>query len=170
MKRSAIFAAVMLAVSGLASAGSFEQLAGEAGPKALEGITVPAPVIETRTAVMATFKDAVKKAYEANSVGAGIDALPVAKESELPKVALNKLKKYDHQYGPDYMTRAYKMMVQGKMTYVIQNDNDGGMLVDIFAADGATIAGGLCSESGDFRWDDGSGWGGTKALKAAVIR
>ena len=116
-------------------------------------ISVPAPAAETvKAPVTAAFKNAVKKAYEANDVS----TLPVAKVSELPPAAKKQLEQDNHTWGPDYPSTPYKMTVQGKTVYIIQNENDGGMFVNIFAADGSYIDGGSCGESGTFSWNAGA--------------
>jgi len=56
------------------------------------------------------------------------------------------------------------MIVLGKTAYVIQNENDGGMFVNIFDGNGAYVAGGGAGESSEFSWDDSKGV--SKALAA----
>jgi len=165
-----IIAVIVLAAAGLASAGELENSAvsadlNSAAISRLRGIEVPVPVMERAAGVSAAFKDAVKKKYEAlsgyNDLNNGentIDKLPIAKVSELPAAAQKQLKKDNAQWGPDYLSVPYKMPVQGKTVYVIQNENDGGMFVTIFDANGALVAEGACSESGEF------GWSGEKAV------
>jgi len=157
-----ISAVIVLAAAGLACAGELENSAVSADLNLVslsqfKSIDVPAPVLEKAAAVPAAFKDAVKKEYERIDSENGISSLPVAKTSELPAAAKKQLAKDNHQWGPDYLSVPYKMPVQGKTVYVIQNENDGGMFVTIFDADGALVAEGACSESGEF------GWSGEKA-------
>jgi hypothetical protein len=104
--------------------------------------------------VSAAFTKAAEKTYEKirwedNNIG----SLPVAKPSELPQAAKKQLQD-DKRANPDYPSNPYKMTVQGKMVYAIENDNDGGMFVNIYDADGVFIAYGSCSESGEFSWAD----------------
>ena len=162
-------AAIVFAAAGMAGAGELENSAVSADLNSVslsqyKSIDVPAPVMEKAATVSSAFKAAVKKEYETlsgyNDLNNGnntIDTLPIAKVSELPPAAQKQLKKDNAQWGPDYLSVPYKMPVQGKTVYVIQNENDGGMFVTIFDANGALVAEGACSESGEF------GWSGEKA-------
>jgi len=151
---------VLISMSGLASAGRMENSAVSAdltNPDlaAVQAIAVPAPVMEKAASSQAWIK-AVKKEYERlteNGLG-GIAELPGAKMSELPDAAKKQLKQDNHNYGPDYPSSAYKMEVQGKTVFIIQNENDGGMFVNIFDENGKNIAGGSAGESTPFYWGD----------------
>jgi hypothetical protein len=165
-----ISAVIVFAAAGMACAGELENSAVSADLNSVslsqyKSIDVPTPVMEKAAAVSAAFKNAVKKEYEKlsgyNDLNNGnytIDQLPIAKVSELPPAAQKQLKKDNAQWGPDYLSVPYKMPVQGKTVYVIQNENDGGMFVTIFDANGSLVAEGACSESGEF------GWSGEKAV------
>ena len=152
---------VMLAGAGAAYAGGLETAAASAELRgadfgAIRGLAVPLPVgAEVKQPVSPAYKNAVKKEYmRIEWQDSAISGLPVAKASELPAAAGKQLEK-DNRSFPDYPSVPYKMSVQGRTVYVIRNGNDGGMFVHLFADDGSFIAGGECSESGAFGWDDG---------------
>lgn len=125
----------------------------EAGPAAGKGVSSQA------------WTAAVKKEYERlteDGLGA-IAELPGAKVSELPDAAKKQLKKDKADY-PDSPSAAYKMKVQGKLAFVIQNENEGGMFVNIFDESGRKVASGGCFESGSFAWA-GAGKAAAPALE-----
>ena len=152
-----LITAVMLGMSGAAYAADFSDMQSlkVSDIKAVT-VEIPVPVMQKAAGVTSAFRDAVKKEYETiiglNNGTNTLDKLPVAKVSELPPGAQKQLAKDNHQWGPDYLSVPYKMPVQGQTVYVIQNENDGGMFVTIFDANGSKVAEGSCSESGDFHW------------------
>jgi len=95
---------------------------------------------------------AARKAYEDLSEANEVENLPGADPTELPKDARAAYDQYEREWGPDYPPVAYRMDVQGKDVFVIEESNDGGMFVDLYATDGTMIASGGCSESGTFHW------------------
>ena len=103
--------------------------------------------------VSAAFTKAVEDAYnQIRWVDNNLGSLPVAKPSELPAAAKKQIQD-DKKANPGYPSTPYKMTVQGRIVYVIENDNDGGMFVNIYDAGGAFIAYGYNSESSDFAWN-----------------
>jgi hypothetical protein len=100
-----------------------------------------------------SYKDLVKNAYCQLLENDEVPALPVAQASELPPEAKKQMAEYDHDFGPDFLSNAYAMNVEGWPVYIIQNNNDGGMYVSIFSSSGGKLASGGQSESGDFYWD-----------------
>jgi hypothetical protein len=165
-----ISAVMVLAAAGMACAGELEK---EALSVDLSGVSllqygtidVPVPAMEKAPGVSPAFVSAVKKEYESLMAEGMTESLFEAKISELPAAAQKQLKKDNAQWGPDYLSVAYKMPVHGQTVYVIKNENDGGMFVTIFNANGALVAEGSCSESGDFKW---SGDKGVAAVRVAL--
>lgn len=148
---------IVLSSVGLACAGELETAAakGLTGIElpALKGIEVPAPELKAVKPNPASWVRAVKGAYEKlNEGNDGVHGLPGVEAWELPAGARKQLENDNKAWGPDYPSTAHAMKVQGKTVYIIQNENDGGMFVNIFDENGKKIAGGSCGESGTFGW------------------
>ena len=149
---------VFTMMTGLACAGEMENVSvsGALSPlnlSAMKDMRIPTPEVPTavKTAVSPWVK-AVKTAYEKLLTNNEVETLPKATAAELPKAALKQQQKDNAQFAPDFPSVAYKLQVQGKTAFVIQNNNDGGMLVNIFDKNGEHIAYGGQSESEDFMW------------------
>jgi len=87
---------------------------------------------------------AVKKEYLSCSQG----NLPPAEIAELPAAALQQLQ-WD---GATYPSKAYKVLVQGRPAFVIENDNLDALYVNIFDENGVHIAYGGFDENYEFYW------------------
>lgn len=98
----------------------------------------------------------VKDAYEC--VFYQVSNLPVAELAELPGSARKQLQKYTEE-APNSKTVAYKLFIQGKTVFVVQQERDEPeMSVAIFDANGEFIAsggssGGPYGGSSEFHWD-----------------
>lgn len=139
---------------GLACAGSLEGFA-IAAPLAnfdfaallpLPGLPLPKnePAAPGADAPSPEWIRAVKKAYLSCPQG----NLPPAELAELPAAALQQLQ-WD---ATAYPSKAYKILVDGRPAFVIENDNLDALYVNIFDGNGAHIAYGGFDENYDFCW------------------
>ena len=80
----------------------------------------------------------IQRYYEENAE----QGLTTIKVSELPKAAQKSWNKYNKDWGPDYPPDAYKYAIDGKTAFFVQDNNDGGMFVDVFDAAGAANSAG----------------------------
>ncbi|OGS13502.1 MAG: hypothetical protein A2234_10360 [Elusimicrobia bacterium RIFOXYA2_FULL_58_8] len=87
---------------------------------------------------------AVKKAYLSCPQG----ALPPAMAAELPLAAAQQMQ-WD---SSTYPSKAYKIVLDGRAAFVIENDNFDALYVNIFDEAGAHIAYGGFDENYDFYW------------------
>jgi hypothetical protein len=162
MKISAMIAAMLAGLLGAASAQSNISLGDVQGVlktartnindmKAPSGQMV-ASAVGAAQATGVAWIAAVKKAYEDMSGNNAVDSLPPVPSAQLPTNARKQLAKDNKTWGPNYPSKAYKMVVSGETAFVIQNDNDGGSFVNIFDAQGTLIASGSQGESFNFSW------------------
>lgn len=152
--KNLIAALLFAAPAGLARAGSLERLAlsaplanfSAAALPAVPGLPLPRrePAGLKAAAAAPEWIKAVKKAYLACPQG----NLPPAEAAELPAAAQQQLQ-WD---GATYPSKAYKLVVDGRAAYVIENDNLDALYVNIFDEDGAHIAYGGFDENYDFYW------------------
>lgn len=147
--RAYIFAFILFSPA-LSLAGAFGSLAanaprggGAVSPAAIP-VSAPAPAQPAARPTDAAWINAVKKAYRAAPVG----TLPPAQLAELPPAALQQLQ-WDAQVYP---SKAYRLEVDGRVAYAIENDNLDALYVNIFDAAGAHIAYGGFDENYDFWW------------------
>ncbi|HAH31493.1 MAG TPA: hypothetical protein DCL44_04160 [Elusimicrobia bacterium] len=89
---------------------------------------------------------AVKEAYFSTPQG----CLPPAEENELPAAAIQQIQ-WDWN-ATAYPSKAYKMMVENRPAFVIENDNSYGLFVNIFDENGVNVAYGGFDENYDFYW------------------
>ena len=97
---------------------------------------------------------AVKEAYEKTDYGSG--GVPQVPTAQLPENARKQLEQDDKEWGPEYPSKAYKLMVQDRPAFVIENNNDStasGGFVHIFDAQGRMIASGRVIDGTGFTWD-----------------
>ncbi|MBF0501578.1 MAG: hypothetical protein HQM09_15675 [Candidatus Riflebacteria bacterium] len=101
----------------------------------------------TNASADAAWVKKIKQYYEDN----GAEGL--TENAQLPAAAKADFDKLNKEWGPDYPPEAMELAIDGKTAYFVEDDNDGGIYVDIFDASGKLIAAGSCGESSDFRWD-----------------
>ncbi|MDD2773448.1 MAG: hypothetical protein PHP45_07105 [Elusimicrobiales bacterium] len=146
---------VIAGMAGMAVAGTGNDDALNMAPSAVitSKPVVPAAPEATKSA-SAAWKKAVKKECENLLAQNKINNLPKLSpsETEVPEAARGQLVKYNHAYA--FPTTIYKMGVENKPAYVVQNDSAAGMHVAIFAADGTKIDSGSSSGGahGNFSW------------------
>lgn len=148
-----IFAVFIAAAPVAAFAGALEKAAAADfalnGPLvglALPEVKLSGPELVVRAAEQpdAAWIMAVKRVYNTTPIG----NLPPAQLAELPAAALQQMRE-DAQVYP---SMAYKIVVDGRTAYVIENDNLDALYVNVFAADGKHIAFGGFDENYDFWW------------------
>jgi hypothetical protein len=155
---------LIIATIGICSALTATAYAGDTGnsegigqltnvaPAAQISAPAPGPAKAAATSVTERFREAVKAAYEGNP---GICGLPYARPEELPAAAREQLERDYGNWGPEYPSYAYRMNVEGKAVYIVQNSNNEGMFMHIYTKDGAYIIGGRCNRFGDMYWNSG---------------
>jgi hypothetical protein len=144
---------ILTAMVGVVSAGDMEQLSVSADKLAVnisEGIQISVPVPETAPAVSA---QKVKAEYlKLNEPGQWPS--PTVAFDKLPAAAQEQLKEDNAKWGPAFFSVARKLVVEGTAFFIIQNNNDSGISVNIFDAGGKNIAHGSQSAGGEFAWGD----------------
>ncbi len=141
-----IFAFIFAALPAAVFAGADFALNGPFDAAALPELKLPEPGIAACAAkeTDAAWIAAVKRVYNTTPQG----NLPPAELAELPAAALRQMQE-DAQVYP---SKAYKIAVDGRTAYVIENDNLDALYVNIFDAGGAHIAYGGFDENYDFWW------------------
>ena len=149
-----ISAVLLAAAAGTTRAGELENAAVAAvlSGNILAGAALPylsSPVIEVKALAdmqppSAGWVRAVKTAYRSAPTG----GLPPAKEAELPAAALQQLR----EDAVVYPSRAYRIEIDGRTAFVIENDNYDALYVNIFDESGEHIAYGGYDENYDFYW------------------
>ena len=143
--------AIMLAIPGLAFAGDLGRAAVSLDLKAFSlsdvrpaDIPVPRFVTdEPRGEVPPKeWLDAVKNIYLSYQ-----GMIPVMPE-ELPAAALRQMQ----EDAVVYPSKAFKVTIQGRTAFVIENDNNDALYVNIFDEQGNHIAFGGVDENADFWW------------------
>ncbi|HBA62133.1 MAG TPA: hypothetical protein DCZ92_15230 [Elusimicrobia bacterium] len=138
-------AAALAGVLEEAAAVPFTNIAVAPGALALPAVPAPSLVpLRAAQPPSAGWIKAVKKAYLSTPIG----SLPPAAAAELPAAALQQLQ-WD---AATYPSKAYKLTVDGRTAFVIENDNQDALYVNIFDETGAHIAYGGFDENYDFYW------------------
>ena len=160
MLTTAVFTIAMAA--GACGAAEFDLNSLSAGQVANLEIAVPAAKAlpanpGQQDLILPAFRTSVKQMYEQLALEYGtLTALAVAQPSELPLAARQQLEKDNREWGPAHPSIPYIMLVHGYITFVIHNENDLGIFVNIFADDGTYIAGGGRPAGGKFSWNGGA--------------
>ena len=147
---------LIIVLAGLASAGDLERSAVSSQLVNIDfaaltpppGISLPKSESAARAAEVPSpeWIIAVKRAYLSSPQG----CLPPVEEKELPAAALQQIQ-WDWD-ATGYPSKAYKMIVEGRPAFVIENDNSYGLFVNIFDENGVNTAYGGVDENYDFYW------------------
>lgn len=146
-----ITALVLISLQGIARGAALEQ-ASLAAPLIKYAAPLPLPAIPLlKSEPVGATQDystewitAVKRKYLACPQG----GLPPAAVAELPGAAVQQMQ-WD---AATYPSKAYKITVEGRVAFVIENDNLDALYVNIFDEDGRHIAHGGFDENYDFYW------------------
>lgn len=98
---------------------------------------------------------AVRDAWDASTDYAETEKAftPVA-ATKLPAAARAQFDEWNKGMAPDFPSVASTWAIGGSTVYVIENDNDGGMLIAFYDSAGGLIGSGGASEGEDFAWND----------------
>ncbi len=145
---------LLFSVPGLAGAGALERSAFSSALVSIDLAALPSPALLPPPSPAAVVRpapvntpewiNAVKKAYFSYPQG----GLPPALETELPAGALQQMQ-WD---AATYPSKAYKLEVEGRTVYFIENDNFDALYVNVFDETGLNIAYGGFDENYDFYW------------------
>lgn len=101
----------------------------------------------------AAWLKALKEQYEQDSSTSQDGEGTRIDESKLPAAAKRLWNEWNKEYGDDYAPSASLWEFQGKKVYVVEDDNDGGMMIAFFDEQGNELASGSAGESTEFTWD-----------------